>query len=246
MSLVGPAHAFGGRYELAGGKASLGIVMAQRSSTPHADELASGDDATVVELRGELKPWGGVTLGTRFGFVREDGSVLGAEGSGALGIEGGESDYVGARLSAPVGGGFRFDLDLETGWITVAGGDDSLLGGGDRLRTEIARLSLVGQEVWLDRDVLSFGITQPLRVADGDLSVRLPVGRTSNGQVLYDDADLSAEPEGRELRFSVDYGAPLPGDLGRWQILAVERLAPGHDPDRAPETLVFGKVTLAF
>jgi hypothetical protein len=38
----------------------------------------------------------------------------------------------------------------------------------------------------------------------------------------------------------------LPQDIGRWQVLALERLAPGHDPDRAPETLVFGKVTFAF
>ena len=246
MNLVGPAQAFGGRYELAGGKASLGITMAQRSSTPHDDVLASGDDATAVELRGRLEPLGGVTLGTRFGFVREDGSALGAEGDGALGIEGGESYYVGARLSAPLGGGFSFDLDLETGWITVAGDGNSLLRGGERLRTETARVSLAGQDVWLDRDALSFAITQPLRVADGDLSLRLPVGRTSGGRVLYEDADLSAEPEGRELRLSVDYGAPLPGDFGRWQLLAVERLAPGHDPDRAPETLVFGKVAFAF
>jgi hypothetical protein len=246
MDLVGPARAFGGRYEMAGGKASLGIVMAQRSSAPHDDVLASGDDATGIELRGQFEPAEGVTLGTRFGFVREDGSVLGAEGSGALGIDGGESYYVGARLSAPVGGGFSLDLDLETGWVAVAEDADSLLQGGGRLRTETARVSLVGRDVWLDRDALTFGITQPLRVADGDLAVRLPVGRTSGGRVLYDHADLSAEPEGRELRFSIDYGAPLPRDVGRWQVLALERLAPGHDPDRAPETLVFGKVTFAF
>ncbi len=246
MSLVGPARAFGARYELAGGKAALGIVMAERSSTPHADVLASGDDATAVELRGQLEPIDGLTLGTRFGFVREDGSVLGAEGNGAFAIGGGESYYLGARLSAPVGGGFSLDLDLETGWITVAEDGESLLEGGGRLRTETARLSLVGRDVWLDRDALAFGITQPLRVADGDLRVRLPVGRTTGGRVRYDDAALSAEPEGRELRLSLDYSAPLPEDIGRWQVMAVERLAPGHDPDRAPETLIFGKVTFAF
>ena len=98
--------------------------------------------------------------------------------------------------------------------------------------------------MWLERDTVAFGITQPLRVADGEVRVRLPVGRTTGGRVLYDDDDLSAEPEGRELRLSVDYGAPLPQDIGRWQVLAVERLAPGHDPDRAPETLIFGKVDL--
>jgi hypothetical protein len=107
-------------------------------------------------------------------------------------------------------------------------------------------VSLNGRDLWMDRDALSLGISQPLRVAEGDLQVRLPVGRTPGGRVLYDDADLAAEPEGRELRLSLDYGAPLPRNIGRWQVLAVERLAPGHDPDRAPQTLVFGKVTLAF
>jgi hypothetical protein len=245
MSLVGPARAFGGRYELAGGKAALGIVIAGRSSIPHADVLASGDDATGVELRGRLEPGAGVTLSTRLGFVREDGSVLGAEGDGAFALDGGESYYLGARLAAPLRGGFSLDLDLETGWITLAQDGDSLLESG-RLRTETARLSLVGRDVWLERDAVAFGITQPLRVADGDVRVRLPVGRTSGGRVLYDDAALSAEPEGRELRLSLDYGAPLPQDIGRWQVLAVERLAPGHDPERTPETLVFGKVTLVF
>jgi hypothetical protein len=245
MSLVGPARAFGGRYELAGGKAALGIVIAERSSIPHAEVLASGDDATGVELRGRLEPGAGVTLSTRFGFVREDGSVLGAEGDGAFALDGGESYYLGARLAAPLRGGFSLDLDLETGWITLAQDGDSLLESG-RVRTETARLSLVGRDVWLARDTVAFGIPQPLRVADGDLRVRLPVGRTTGGRVLYDDAALSAEPEGRELRLSLDYGAPLPQDIGRWQVLAVERLAPGHDPGRTPETLIFGKVTLVF
>jgi hypothetical protein len=245
MSLVGPARAVGGRYELAGGKAALGIVLAERSSIPHADGLASGDDATGVEVRGRLEPGAGVTLSTRLGFVREDGSVLGAEGDGAFALAGGESYYLGARLAAPLGGGFSLDLDLETGWITLAQDDGSLL-ESDGLRTETARLSLVGRDVWLARDAVAFGVTQPLRVADGDLRVRLPVGRTTSGRVLYDDDALSAEPEGRELRLSLDYGAPLPQDIGRWQVLAVERLAPGHDPERAPETLIFGKVTLVF
>ena len=246
MDLVGPAQAFGGRYEIAGGKASLGLVLAQRSSVPHADVLASGDAATAVELRGQVEPAAGLTLGARVGFVREDGSALGAEGTGALALAGGESYYVGARLSAPVGGGFSLDLDLETGWIGVAADGDLLLQSGGRLRTETARLSLIGRDIWRERDALVLGLTQPLRVAAGDLEVRLPVGRTSGGRVLYDDVDLSAAPEGRELRLSLDYGAPLPQDLGRWQILAVERLNPGHDPDRAPETLIFGKVTFAF
>jgi hypothetical protein len=246
LDLVGPARAFGGRYELAGGKAALGLVMAARSSTPHGDVLAGGDDATGVELRGRLEPARGLTLGTRFGFVREEGSALGAEGNGAFAIDGGETYYLGATLSAPLGAGFRLDLDVETGWVTIAEGGSSLLEGGDRLRTEAARLSLVGRDLWLDRDTVAFGISQPLRVADGDLEVRLPVGRTRGGRVLYDDAALAAAPEGRELRFSLDYSAPLPQDIGRWQVLAVERLAPGHDPDGAPETLVFGKVSFAF
>jgi hypothetical protein len=246
MSLVGPARAFGGRYELAGGKTALGLVMAERSSDPRADVLAGGDDATGVELRGHFEPVGGLTFGTRLGYVREEGSVLGAEGDGAFAIDGGESYFLGARMSAPVGGGFSLDLDLETGWITAAESGGSLLESGGAFRTETARLSLIGRDVWLERDTLTFGITQPLRVADGDLRVRLPVGRTPDGRVLYDAAALSAEPEGREVRFSLDYGAPLPRDIGRWQVLAVERLAPGHDPDRAPETLVFAKVTFAF
>jgi hypothetical protein len=245
MDLVGPARAFGGRYELAGGRAAVGIVMAERSNTPHADVLAGGDDANGVELRGQFEPADGLTLGTRFGFVREDGSVLGAEGDGAFALGGGESYYLGARLAAPLRGGFSLDLDLETGWITLAQDGDSLLESG-RVRTETARLSLVGRDVWLARDTVAFGIPQPLRVADGDLRVRLPVGRTTGGRVLYDDAALSAEPEGRELRLSFDYGAPLPQDIGRWQVVAVERLAPGHDPERTPETLIFGKVTLVF
>jgi len=207
--------------------------------------LAAGDDATGVELRGQFEPADGLTLGTRFGFVREQGSVLGAEGAGAFAIDGGQSYYVGARLSAPVGAGFSLDLDLETGWIALSEGGDSLLESGG-LRTETARVSLIGRDVWLDRDALSLGVTQPLRVAEGDLQVRLPVGRTPGGRVLYDQADLAAEPEGRELRLSLDYTAPLPRDIGRWQVLAVERLAPGHDPDRAPETLIFGKVTIVF
>jgi hypothetical protein len=76
-------------------------------------------------------------------------------------------------------------------------------------------------------------------VADGDLRLRVPVGRTPTGRVVYEEADLSAEPDGRELRLSLDYAAPLTGNASRWQVSVVERLAPSYDPDRGAETLVF-------
>lgn len=246
LNLVGPARAFGGSYEVGGELASFGLMVAERSSAPDDDVLAAGDDAMGVELRSRLRPADGLTLHTRSGLVREQGSVLGTEGSGALALDGGATYYVGAGLSTALGGGFSLDLDLETGWIDVAAAGGSLLENSGRLRTETARLSLTGRDLWRDGDAVAIGVAQPLRVADGHLRVRLPVGRTPAGRVAYEEADLSAEPDGRELRVSLDYAAPLAQNAGRWQVSLVERLAPGHDPDRGAETLVFGKVSFAF
>ena len=247
MSLVGPARVLGGGYHAGGPAAAwFGLVLAQRSSAPHHDVLAGGDAASGVELRARVRPVEGLALRASSGLLEERGSVLGAEGSGALAIDGSAGYYVGAGASAALGGGFSLELDFEAGWIELDEAGGSLLESRGRLRTEAARVSLTGRDLWLDRDVGSLSVSQPLRVASGDLRVSLPVGRTRDGRVLYGKTDLSAEPDGRELRLALEYAAHLPRIGGRWQLSLVERLAPDHDPDRGPETLLFGKASLAF
>ncbi len=206
LSLVGPARVFGGGYDLGGPVGAwLGVTLAQRSSAPHEDVLAGGDDATGLELRGRLEPLAGLTLRASSGFLEERGSVLGTEGSGALALDGSTTYYLGAGLSAALGGGFSLDVDLETGWLGLDAAGGALLEDGGGLRTETARASLTGRGLWLERDVAAFSISQPLRVVAGDLRLNLPVGRTTEGR----DPVQRHRPVGGARRAGASAGARL-------------------------------------
>ncbi len=59
------------------------------------------------------------------------------------------------------------------------------------------------------RDTLTFSVQQPLRIETGQASLRLPVGRTGDGQVLFDTVPVALEPEARQMDFGLDYTTTL-------------------------------------
>jgi len=87
-------------------------------------------------------------------------------------------------------------------------------------------VGIVGRDVARSGDRLAFRLSQPLRVETGRAQLRWVSGRTPDGQVELERADLSLEPSGRQLDLEVAYSRPWAG--GRAHMAAIASQDAGH------------------
>ncbi len=95
-----------------------------------------------------------------------------------------------------------------------------------RLRTSAFAVGIIGQEVGQSGDRLALRVSQPLRVEAGRARLRWVSGRSPDGQLELQQADLSLEPSGRQLDLEVAYSRPLAG--GRAHMAAIASHDAGH------------------
>ena len=85
---------------------------------------------------------------------------------------------------------------------------------------------VIGQDLARRGDQLAFRLSQPLRVEAGRAQLRWVSGRSSDGQVELERADLSLKPSGRQLDLEVAYSRPWAG--GRAHMAAIASHDAGH------------------
>ena len=102
-------------------------------------------------------------------------------------------------------------------------------------------LGLIRRALAAEGDRLTVTLSQPLRVESGTAAIDRPLGRTFEGQILRERAQVDLAPTGRELDLELGYRLPLSptSELGvNW----LTRLQPGHDATAEPEHAVVLKL----
>lgn len=90
---------------------------------------------------------------------------------------------------------------------------------------------------------LVLAVAQPLRAEKADLALDLPVARTLDGRILRQREHVEVSPAGREVDVELGYSTSLSEDVELGGNLMV-RLAPEHDPERAPELVAAIRLSL--
>ncbi len=169
-----------------------------------------GQDRTLRVGQGQL------LAAARIGWLGEEETVLGSKAAGGFG-----------RLSANtlISG---FELGLETGGWSLAAAAElgwtlAEYGGGiisDLSGLTSSTFSLHATRRLTDTDQLSFSLSQPPRLEQGLATLRLPVGRSKGGGVLYRSVSTDLTPSGRELDLAASWqreellGGTLRAELG--------------------------------
>jgi hypothetical protein len=78
-------------------------------------------------------------------------------------------------------------------------------------------------------------VGQPLRVTEGTADVTVPVGRTADGRLLRERAELDLSPDAREIAFEAVYDFALDDEDQSLTAGSFVRLNPDHDPDADPD-----------
>lgn len=193
----------------------------------------SGESLLYQGAPGARDPWARspyalMSLGAdrRFGAGRiaggitrltEDRTLLGARFGSLFGASGSASWFADLRTGWTFGT-WSLTATARQGWTAMA---------GNTIRSNAFSFDLAKAGL-LDRgDQFALRIAQPLRVASGGLTLRLPVGYAyETGVVTYADQRLNLAPTGREIDVEASYARMLLG--GRMDANLFWRRDPGN------------------
>jgi len=175
-----------------------------------------------------------VTADRRFGPVHatvgvtqlmEQGTVLGGRFAFAPG--GATSTFLDAGLRYDISRSWGVEARVRNGWTSLPGGNGFVEGGS--LSTQGWSLDLWRRGALKDGDLLSFRMTQPLRVRGGGYRLSVPVSYDyADGSVGYQSTMFDLSPGGRELALEGAYLVPLFRGAGSLSANAFYRRDPGH------------------
>ncbi|MFG6667466.1 S8 family serine peptidase [Halomonas sp. HNIBRBA4712] len=184
------------------------------------------------DIGAELKLTPALTLATRVGQLTEREGLLGAQGSGALGLgQNNQMTFAGVGLQMALGAGFSGFAEFEQGQGEASG--SGLLTHVDNI---VAREMALGAQ-WQgegDRadERLALAIRQPLRIESADAHFDVPVGRRIDGSVVREARDGSLSPSGRQVDIELGY-AFNSSERSEWQLNLLHTFEPGHDAEAA-------------
>ena len=186
------------------------------------------------QTAGAMVAWNpaGGPLGFRFGGVREFGSSLGLEATGAFGEFASGLAFAGAGLRAEAGG-WQWSAAAELGHAAPKASSGSSVQEVSGLTT--SAFSLSGERLFRNGGRLRLSAARPLRVERGRLQINVATGRDKQRNVLREIVDTSLAPSGQQLDLGAEWHQPAGGPGGELRLGAVLSLEPGHAAERDPE-----------
>ena len=155
-----------------------------------------------------------VVLGLLSGFVEEREGFLGLEGNEAFSLD--NSSNLSKFNSLKIQKNIKDDLALTiTGTLAYSdfeGDSSSLLKSGDNILSESYSLTLSKANLF-GNDNFSISISQPNRVRDGSLTLRLSDLADIDGNINIRDTDVDLESSGRQIDTSFAYTKDISEDF---------------------------------
>ncbi len=161
-------------------------------------KLQNDNEFNAIDYVFNFTPADYVTFGFKGGFLQEDGSVLGMNGSGAFATENSLTNYFGLEIGLmPVD-----DLSITAAYYqgrtqTRKAKSNTLMSLSD-IKSESISLDIAYK---LNQEAkLGLQIAQPLTINRGSMLFDLPVGRDPKEDIIYREKyNLKLKPEAREI-----------------------------------------------
>lgn len=204
----------GGGLSLAGFYAASSALASDPGLSPAA--ALSQDQANAVSLMGARLGWQvaeGLVLGLSWSQLDESDQLLGGQSSGALAMaDSARTDLVGLSVAYQISDDLSLFAFYQEGLTRADASGDSLFDDSDDWRSRRFGVTLGWQNALDGGDRLELSFVRPLSVIDGSGSARVPVGRTLDGQVIYDQESFSVASDAQPL----DVGLTWLGAQDEW------------------------------
>lgn len=148
------------------------------------------------------------------GITQDEDSLLGSTGNDAYGLSGAKSNTAFTAFKAQTQLGRGISL---TGIATLANTNmtkpnDSFINSASSVKSTSVSLIANKRGLFGD-DNMSFFVSQPNRVSDGRLSIRLSNLADSDGSLTYRNKDINLEPTARQLDYGLSYRKDYDNDI---------------------------------
>jgi hypothetical protein len=149
------------------------------------------------------------------GITQDENSLLGSTGNDAFSMSGSKSNTTFTAIKAQ--SYFTNDLTL-TGIATAAKTDmssptDSFINSANNVKSSSVSLIATQKNITGD-DSFSFSISQPNRVNDGAMSIRMSNLADADGGLSYRDSNIDLSPTGRQMVYGLSYRKDLNKSTG--------------------------------
>ena len=203
-------------------ESSIGLTASTFSTADNARR------APVSGLSLSYRP-SGALAGFRIGWLAERQTLLGAATAGVFGRASSDTAFAGVS-AAGTAGAWRLFADAELGAVTPRARDGMITAMSHMTTSAFSLGAARRTAAW---DTLSFGLSQALRVEDGQATLSVPVGRDKEGSVLRSSLPAGLAPSGRQLELSAHWRRVLdPGGEVRAEVTWTRE--PGHDAAAEP------------
>ncbi len=135
------------------------------------------------------------TLGLRLGVLGESAGLLGSNTRGAFGKIATTSTVAGLEWSS-TWHNWQIAADVELS-MAQTNTRDGLLSKLSNIATSAA--SLYARRTLNNKNTVMFSLSQPARVEQGELLLRVPAGQTLTGELLQQNITAQLRPSGRQL-----------------------------------------------
>lgn len=215
----------GGSVELMPGLA-LAVFYDETGGSPGAAEAdpvallrAEEEDASrLMAVQLSYRPLPGLTIGANFSQLDEENGLLGSDGDGAFALtDEGSTQMAGLSLAYDLDDDARVFAFYQEAWSSGDAASASLFGEVDDWRSRRYGVALGVADSFDQGDWLEFSLVRPLAVYSGGGEAEVPVGRTDDGEVVYERTTYDLSSDALPLELSATY-------LG-----AGDEWAPGRD-----------------
>lgn len=143
-------------------------------------------------------------------YLHEQGSTLGGVSEGAFKLSD-VTETIGltATIKVDLPASIRGELHYTEAMTTLDPATGSLFSDFSTLNSRALGLSLLRNDVLTQDDRLGISISRPLRVYSGTTHIKTPIGRTNNGDIIYDQQHVSMAPSGEQTDYEISYERPL-------------------------------------
>jgi hypothetical protein len=140
------------------------------------------------------------------GMTQDNDALLGTTGSNAFSLDGSKSDTTFAGIKAQ--SKLINDITL-TAISTISSSDmsspnDSYINYANNIITNSLILELAKSNIF-GEDHLSLNLSQPSRINEGNMGIKIASLAKSDGSIKYTNKDINLEPSGRQIDFDLSY-----------------------------------------
>ena len=189
-------------YKIGNVKTIIGYHDSSLNGAQFNDELKSKTLAASFEIDTDEDTKVGFVIGS----LQEQDTFLFSKGSGALGYRDSnpKSLFTGLNLGKRVDNvSLSFSGTLAKS--NMGNSTDSLVEGTSDVISSSLNASMSFHDVGTKGNKLSFSVSQPNRIEEGSLKIRVPGLADSDGNIPYSQRDLYLQSSGRQVDLSINY-----------------------------------------